>query len=70
MYFDKETDFNFLTINNEGKVIACSSQTKGCSALNTLNDERKVKCINNLEYLAFRKFNSSIYCIRYCKFTK
>jgi hypothetical protein len=43
MYFDKETDFNFLTLNNDGKIVACSSQTKGCSALNTLNDERKVK---------------------------
>lgn len=52
MYFDKETDFNFLTLKNDGKIVACSSQTKGCSALNTLNEERKVKYIHKSEYLA------------------
>jgi hypothetical protein len=61
MYFDKETDFNFLTLKNNGKIVAFSSQTKGCLAINTLNDERKVNYNYNLEYLAFRKFYSSIY---------
>jgi hypothetical protein len=42
MYFDKETDFNFLSSLNEAKVLNSSSQTKGCSASNTLNAERKV----------------------------
>lgn len=42
MFFDKETDINYLTSNNNGKVISASSQTKGCSANNTLNEERKV----------------------------
>ena len=42
MFFDKETDFNYLSNSNNAKVISCSSQTKGCSAINTLNEERKV----------------------------
>ena len=42
MFFDKETDFNFLSSLNNAKVISYSSQTKGCSATNTLNEERKV----------------------------
>ncbi len=58
MYFDKETDFNFLSLNNDGKIVACSSQTKGCSALNTLNDERKVNkiiFINKFRVFGFQK---------------
>lgn len=42
MFFDKETDFNYLSNSNNAKIVSCSSQTKGCSATNTLNEERKV----------------------------
>ena len=42
MFYDKETDFNFLTSENNGKIVSFSSQTKGCSASNTLNNDRKV----------------------------
>jgi hypothetical protein len=54
MYFDKETDFNFLTLKNNAKILSYSSQTKGCLAINTLNDKRKVKLIYNFLIFNFQ----------------
>jgi len=63
MFFDKETDFNYLTDLNNAKVVSSSSQTKGCSAINTLNEDRKVIKLLNSEYLAIRTVSTTIYRI-------
>jgi len=65
MFFDKETDFNFLTNSNNAKIISCTSQTKGCSSTNTLNEERKVNYLFKSEHLAFRTFIATNYNLRF-----
>jgi hypothetical protein len=39
--YDKEIDYNYLTNENNAKIVNFSSQTKGCSALNILSNDRK-----------------------------
>jgi len=39
--YDKELDFNFLTSENNCRIINYSSQTKGCPASNILSSDRK-----------------------------
>jgi hypothetical protein len=41
--YDKELDYNFCTEDNNAKIFNCTSQTKGCPAVNVLSADRKVK---------------------------
>jgi hypothetical protein len=39
--YDKDLDYNYLTQENNAKVVLLSSETKGCSASNILSTDRK-----------------------------
>lgn len=39
--YDKELDYNYLTLDNNAKVTNFSSQTKGCPCTNVLSQDRK-----------------------------
>jgi hypothetical protein len=42
MLYDKEIDYNYVTLDNNARVHSFSSQTKECHASNILNQDRKV----------------------------
>lgn len=35
-------EINYLSLNNNAKIISCSSQAKSCGASNVLSNDRKV----------------------------
>jgi hypothetical protein len=50
MLYDKEIDYNYVTLDNNSRVHSFSSQTKECHAINILSPDRKVTHILHRVY--------------------